>query len=682
MPPAKSLRDPLLWTAYVLMPAAGWALVHGVPIGLTGAAVLFVIWWTWWFGGMLPGRRALVVLVILKLVSGLGVSIERGLEADYFANAQWAPPVERSTDFHSRSFTRIDRRLDFGGPGRPGLPVYFFNDVARFNFYQRGEPNRDDLPFSVTWQGYMRAPRAEDRRQFYLRGTGVTAELWVDGAQTVRLDPTGPDAFDRALWPAGVRHLTVRLSMPSGAPRRFEAGYVDSDGRQIPFDATNIAARPYPRWRLSADGVVRFVSRIIDVLLLAVLFGVFAWTVVRMARAAAVRGPGRREAIFALSWIVLMAGGLLFAKPAMGRLVILGGGGQDYLTYESYARDILLNGPLMLLGHPTGQGAPFYYQPLYPYFLALIHLIFGEDLSGVYIVQWLLAGVTVIVVWKISARLFGTQIGHAALVLGVFYFAGKLVPMAGLLLTENLFMPLVVLWTLSMIQMAAPEAGTADTIRAGISGGLSALARSTSIAACVFALPLLALARRRAGKSQRAVLAMIAIMIAIVSTATVRNWLASRMFVPIASSFGVNLYLGNQPPATITSAPGSDYLGMVVQFARAAPRLFVDNLQHKALYTLGFFSVYVPTEGTAPGLIATWSAAVIGVAVMIWGRVSEGLPGPVRALPLAIAVSHFFVVTLFFPVERLIIPLYILLLPYAALGIMWSIDFLVPPEEE
>jgi hypothetical protein len=171
-------------------------------------------------------------------------------------------------------------------------------------------------------------------------------------------------------------------------------------------------------------------------------------------------------------------------------------------------------------------------------------------------------------------------------------------------------------------------------------------------------------------------------MIAIISTATLRNWLASSTFVPIASSFGVNLYLGNRTPAAITTTPGSGYLSMVLQIARAAPGLFADNLWHKALYTLGFFSAYAPTEGTAPGLIATWSTALIGVAVMIWGRVADGLRGPIRALPLAIAVSHFLVATLIFPVERLIIPLYILLLPYAALGVIWSIDFLVPPEEE
>jgi dolichyl-phosphate-mannose-protein mannosyltransferase len=681
MLPAKSLRAPLLWTTYVLLPAAGWGFFHGVPAGLAGAAVLFVIWWIWWLRGTLPVNRALVVLVLVKLLAGVYVVGERGLEGEYFANAEWTRPIERGTDFPSRSFTRIDRQIAFGGTDRPDFPLYFFNDSERFNFYNWGEPDRAKLPFSVTWQGYVSAPRAEDRRQFYLRGNGVTAELWVDGAQAVHLDPTAEAAFEWARWPAGLRQLTVRVSVPDGASRQFEAGFVDAEGKQTPFDDTNLIARPYPGWRVTAGRIVRFVSRMIDVLLIALLLGIFASTVARIVLTASARGPGRRDAIVALVWIAAMAGGLLFAGPAVNRLVILGGG-SDELTYESYARDILLNGPLMLLGHPAGQASAFYYQPLYPYFLALTHAVLGEDLSGVYLAQWLLASVTVLLIWKISIRLFGRRIGNAALALGVFYFAGKLVPMAGQLLNEDLFMPLVALWTLSMIRMATPESTVADTIWGGISGGLAVLARSTLLASWVVTLPLLALARRRAGKSQHAILGMVAIMIAIISIATVRNWIVSRTFVPIASSFGVNLYLGNQPPTGLVIRPGSDYVSMVAQFAQSAPRLFIQNLAHKALYALGFFDAYLPRASPAPGLIATWFAALIGLGVLMWHQVTGGVRGPIRAVPFAISASNFLVVTLIFPAERLIIPLYVLLLPYAALGIMWTVDFIAPPEAE
>ena len=90
---------------------------------------------------------------------------------------------------------------------------------------------RATLPFSVAWQGYVPAMHAEDRRTFYLRGKRVNAELWVDGAQTVHLEPDVEEAVDRARWPAGLRHLTVRLSSTEGASPQFEAGFIDGNGQ-------------------------------------------------------------------------------------------------------------------------------------------------------------------------------------------------------------------------------------------------------------------------------------------------------------------------------------------------------------------------------------------------------------------------------------------------------------------
>src|SRR4051812_47262566 len=108
---ARSLLAPLLWSLYVLVPATGWGLFHGMPIGLLGGAVLFLLWWTWRYRGTLPGRSYVIALVVVKLLAGLFMPVERGFEADYFANAQWTPPIARGTEFRSRSFTRIDRRL-------------------------------------------------------------------------------------------------------------------------------------------------------------------------------------------------------------------------------------------------------------------------------------------------------------------------------------------------------------------------------------------------------------------------------------------------------------------------------------------------------------------------------------------------------------------------------------------
>ncbi len=292
---ARSFRAPLLWTSYVLLPAIVWWRFHRVPVDLAAAVVSFAIWWTWRFRGALPAPWLLItVLLIVKLLVGAAVSVEHGLEADYFANARWAPPA---------SLTRIDRRLVFRGTNPSG---------------------RDTAPFSVTWQGYVPATHAEDRRTFYLRGKAVTAELWVDGGQTVHLEAGTEEAADRARWPAGLRHLTVRLSTTEGNSPQFEAGFVGADGSKHPLGAANIVTRPYPQWRLSADLIFGVLGRAIDGFFLAVLFGMFGVTAARMIAAASMRGPERREAFTALSWIAIMAGGLIFAMPSVDRLVVPG----------------------------------------------------------------------------------------------------------------------------------------------------------------------------------------------------------------------------------------------------------------------------------------------------------------------------------------------------------------------
>ena len=232
-------RVPLLWTAYILMPAGSWGLLRGVPIGLGGAVVLFAVWWTWRYHHLLPSRSVLVALLLLKLISGLFLSVERGLEADYFANTEWTPPIERSTDFRSRSFTRVDSRLSFGAPDGEEFPLYFFDASGR-----------STQPFSAVWRGFVRESRPEDRRAFYLKGSGVDGEFWVDGAQTVHLNPESDEAVDRARWPAGLRRLTVRLRVPPGAAHRFEAGFIDAAGRKHPLDGADVTARAYSSWRV------------------------------------------------------------------------------------------------------------------------------------------------------------------------------------------------------------------------------------------------------------------------------------------------------------------------------------------------------------------------------------------------------------------------------------------------
>jgi hypothetical protein len=360
----------LLWTAYLLVPASSWGLFRGVPVGVGGALVLFMVWWTWQYHHLRPGWRVLATLLLLKSIAAVAIPIDRGFEADYFANPQWIPPFERSSDFRTRSFTRIDPELHFGPSAPRVFPLYFVD--ARY---------RETQPFSVVWRGVVQARRAEDRRAFYLRGSGVEGELWVDGVQTVRLQAVDEEAVDRALWPAGTRRLTVRLRVPPGAERRFEAGFFDASGTKHALGQDDVTARAYPKWRLWVGTAVRYLATPIDAVLLVMLAVSFALGVRRQVA---------ESNKVALVWLAIMAAGLLFTIPLVHRLAGLG---------ERHYAEVDLRARNLILGGADGGDSPSAYA------LALSHLLLGEDLTGFYVLQCFVAGAVFVVLLPFARRL-------------------------------------------------------------------------------------------------------------------------------------------------------------------------------------------------------------------------------------------------------------------------------------
>jgi len=208
------LRAPLLWTAFVLFPAAGWGVLHGVPLDRFSAFVVFAIWWSWYFGGLLPGRWLLISLLLVKALAGPFLFVDRGFRAEHFANEHW-------------------------------MRGYF----------------------------WVRSP--QDRQDVYLAGKNVIGEFWIDGTEAVRLEPPSNEAVASAPWPSGMRRLTIRVS--GGSAQRVEAGVVDASGRKLPFDEADVFASPVTAWRLAVDRTTHGVTTLVDGALLIVLawsFGV------------------------------------------------------------------------------------------------------------------------------------------------------------------------------------------------------------------------------------------------------------------------------------------------------------------------------------------------------------------------------------------------------------------------
>lgn len=186
---------------------------------------------------------------------------------------------------------------------------------------------------------------------------------------------------------------------------------------------------------------------------------------------------------------------------------------------------------------------------------------------------------------------------------------------------------------------------------------------------------------------------MIAVMVAVVALATLRNWIVARQFVPLTTSFSVNFYLGNQPPPSLAIhgvdefrlyrwIAREDTTRMALEFAVHASGPFARNLLNKALYTLGFFGAFVSGAGTVRVLIVVWVVAACGACLVPFRPVDEGVRGSARAIPGAIALTHFAAVVLIFPhvyVDRLILPFYALILPYAAVAVAAVVALVTQP---
>ena len=433
--------------------------------------------------------------------------------------------------------------------------------------------------------------------------------------------------------------------------------------------------------------MLRIVRPIFDVVALGAGWrGVFAHQrCAKQIAALACRRPiaERRDQVMALFAAVAAIDALRFAWPWATRVMMLAGG-DDTMTYESYARDILFNGILMSGGKPLGQGEPFYYQAFYPYFLAGTHAVFGEFMFGAVLVQRLLAAFAIVKLVEIAIR-FTTERaldGGAA--------------------DRDRFHRLEVLAHRRRaaeriaLRSAAGRCGGGDDSavrssrrrvarsgRASLSG-LAAITRSTALLAWVVVWPAVWLAtarpRRARTRDPRAADCVVRRRVfagrdpqldrrrrvrADVNRAghhaAGRQRAAagfddrSRRDVPLYQRLGI-----------------SDITASVIEYAITEPRLFALNLGRKALFVLGFYEPYAPGWGYSPVYILTWTTAIAGAWLAVRNR--QGLMWPVL-IPAIVSLTQFVAIVIVYPKgERLVVPVHIVLIPYCAAAAWFALN--------
>lgn len=219
----------------------------------------------------------------------------------------------------------------------------------------------------------------------------------------------------------------------------------------------------------------------------------------------------------------------------------------DSLYYHRHALEVAK-------GHFL-HASPFFLGPLYPYFMGWLYALLEPSPEVVRWAQALLGAASCALLFAIARRVLDRR---AALLSGLLFAVYPLnVYYTDLLLPTVLvvFLNLLLLWSL----LRASEAPSAANAAAcGLVLGLATLAKSNALLLLpAYAAVWLWLER---GRPRRLRLvwcgAFAAAALAVISPATLHNWLVSDHFVLVTTSTGRNLWKGNGPIANGTHPLG------------------------------------------------------------------------------------------------------------------------------
>ncbi len=210
----------------------------------------------------------------------------------------------------------------------------------------------------------------------------------------------------------------------------------------------------------------------------------------------------------------------------------------DTRLYMQLAREIAFG---------DGVQRAFFMSPLYPYLVAVVWKITGNPELWMRVLQVVFGAATALLTLLIARRLFDMGTGLLAGLLTALY--APLVYYDGLLLTESMQTMLLTAHMLLLL-LALKRNQTGWWMAAGFLLGLAAVTRANVL----LFLPVFILAwmvttwmRSAVRKGQIAAYALAALLT--LAPTAVHNAMEEGVFIPVTSSFGYNLYAGNNAKA-------------------------------------------------------------------------------------------------------------------------------------
>jgi 4-amino-4-deoxy-L-arabinose transferase-like glycosyltransferase len=231
-------------------------------------------------------------------------------------------------------------------------------------------------------------------------------------------------------------------------------------------------------------------------------------------------------------------------------------GDMDSGVYARLATDVA-RGDVLLRGPGP---VPYFVSPLYIYFLAAVHALWGDSLLAAKVVQIALGTAAVGLVWGMTRRLFDDR---AALVAGILYALTGIVSFHEILILQAALDPFLTALSLFLLAYALTPGRISLKVNregawaaAGAAFGLLALNRPNAllcvpaIALALVTAPLFLLPfKENPLRTFRCAAAFLAGTAALVALPFARNLIVSGEPVLISSHGGLNFLVGNGPGA-------------------------------------------------------------------------------------------------------------------------------------
>lgn len=599
-----------LLALYLVWPARESPLLTGTPFTLPGFVLALALSVVAAVGRPRSWRGWINLLLAAATVAKIGLTTFTpltGWATSLHASASFDGPRERSTEFRSAEWTRLDSRLDYSGSR---FPLHFFNDLA-YNFH----PNRQSPPFSAVSQAFAWVPA---RRSYAVELECLTAcAVLVDGREVGRAPAADGSSVVRRVvdLEAGRRQFLVQYRNPADAPRRLRVDVREGTEAGEPGAPLQLFPRPVHEGTATRLQLGRWGMALCDVVIVIVAG---AWLVLGLG--AAVGGASRLTGPPVDRWMRVGACALFFGVALSEYLrldpnspvVVLIQNGHDAFAYEDYARRTVLDGWLLDTGHLAGHA--YLYMIGYHYLMTGLHALFGESLLAVHYGHALMLLASVFLATGIVRRILGWPAALFTCALG-FYFGWTLYWTRTYVFRENLVLPLDLALVYVAIRVRAFR--PASAVLLGLITGFNVITDFINVP-LIPGIAALVWWRSAPSGSRRPVTLFLAACALGLSLMPARNLIVTGWPTLMPTEGPPTLWWGNKPPPGLPDHQvEGDWNGVVLNYFRTEPEYFTTHMVRKALYSVGFYSVLMQAQPAYTEFsLANLLAVALGVVAL------------------------------------------------------------------